>query len=654
MNKVLPDKILKKWGDLVQTMATHDRLYYEDNAPVISDAAYDHLRAELVALEATYPALLTLGRSSQTIGYPVAQRKVRHLAPVYSLDTLTTWPDFLKKVQNFLGTDGQDLDWVCEPKIDGLTLILRYEKGRLTRGATRGNGHEGEDVTRQLSCLKDLPPTLKGKNWPDVMEVRGEAFMTKQDFLTLNALRQSQALPLFANARNAAAGTLRNMEDTKSRLLHFIVHGFSFTPFSTYKETIDWLGTGGLPIQPLSCLRRKIKELETYFQDLASQRDRLAYDMDGVVFKLNHLDLQERLGHCARTPRYAIAQKFPAHECCRLLKAVEFQVGRTGVVTPVAILEPAFLGGVWISRASLHNACDMERKDIRIGDHVILQRAGDVIPYVAGVDLSQRPEGTQKIVFPLTCPSCGHELDTTEKVFIRCPQGLECPEQKLWSLRHFISQPAFNFVGLGNRRLEQLVHNGLIKDPCDFFSLEAHKLLSLEGWGPRLVHTLLATINQRRQISLERFIYALGIEHVGKANAHMLAQFTDLQGFFKLLAGESMEKIQGVGPVLHQALVAYGKAHWDSVLTLASLLTIHREMSASGPLSGKTVVFTGTLHTMTRSEAKAQAIKAGAKVLSQPSLTTDYLVLGEKAGKKAQAPGVKHRLTEEQWQALIQ
>lgn len=655
MIKKIPEKVFERWQRLVDEIVKHDRLYYQDNAPILSDQEYDLLRKELLALEAAYAFSDLKCSPTQTIGYASEKSKITHLFPVYSLDNLVSWPLFTKKIQRFLGLDPQEnVPWVCEPKIDGLTLILRYEKGHLMSAATRGNGYQGEDVTGQLSLFTDIPKILKGGPWPDIMEIRAEAFMSIEDFKGLNDQRREQGLSLFANARNAAVGSLRTLEEQKNRFLQCLIHGFCIpnSPFHTYTETMTWLGQGGLPVQPLAACVESVKACEAYFQDLEKNRSLLPYEADGVVFKLNDLGLQARLGHSSRAPRYAIAQKFLAAEAWSQILDITFQVGRTGILTPVAHLKRVFVGGVWIERASLHNHEDLERKDIRLHDWVAVKRAGDVIPYLSRVDLSRRSSESRPLVFPTVCPSCGQPLSQKE---LRCENRKGCLEQKLWSLRHFVSSGAFDLTGVGLRRLEQLYEKGMIDTPADLFTLTPEPLMALPGWGERLVGHFMDILAQRRVIPLHRFIYALGIDHVGQATAHLLAHAVEnIDGFLDLIKGNFEEKIQSIGPIVLSSIKKYGENDLNFIEKLISFVSVIPHAPLKGHLSGKTVVFTGTFHTMTRAEAKAQATRAGARVLSQPSLKTDYLVIGKDAGKKADAPGVKQRLSEAEWKTLLQ
>jgi DNA ligase (NAD+) len=672
---------------LAAEIAAHDQRYYRDDAPTVSDAEYDRLRKRNDAIEVKYPALVRSDSPNKRVGVAPTGRfaKVRHAAPMLSLDNAFAEEDvtrFVDRIRRFLkfGAD-EEIAFTAEPKIDGLSMSLRYEDGKLVVGATRGDGAEGEDVTANIKTLKDVPQTLKGRDVPAVCEVRGEVYMTKADFLALNERQKAEGKELYINPRNTAAGSLRqkNASITASRPLRFFAYAWgemSETPAPTQSGMLKWLGTCGFHVAPIWKICKSAEDLLAFHQDIGERRASLDYDIDGVVYKVDRLDWQERLGFVSRSPRWAIAHKFPAEQATTIVRDIEIQVGRTGALTPVAKLEPVGVGGVIVQNATLHNADEIARLDVRIGDTVTIQRAGDVIPQVLGVVIEKRPKGTKEYEFPKTCPCplktpVVREINSAgeEGVRFRCSGEFACPFQRTEHLKHFVSRRAFDIDGLGDKQIDYFFEQGTIKEPADIFTLEARnhklKLEEIEGYGETSVHNLFAAIRARREISLERFIYALGIRHVGETTARALARGYGAWDAFhdaslKVAHGDEetraeMDALDQIGDTVIDALAAYFKeAHNRGIV---ERLTRHvRILDAEKPASdsavaGKTIVFTGSLEKLTREEAKASAERLGAKVSGSVSNKTDYVVAGPGAGSKlnkAKELGVAI-LTEDEW-----
>lgn len=671
----IPPDILERWHYLIREIEKHNRLYYQLDAPEISDQEYDTLKDELDNLEDTYPQLATKDSPTHHIGATPTFRSVSHLFPVYSLEKVTSQEEVVKFVQKILrflalSYDNQ-LTWVAEPKIDGLTIILQYRDGKLTRAATRGNGTQGEEVTTNILTIPSIPLTLKGKGWPAMMEVRGEIYMNIKDFNTLNHQRQQQGESTFVNARNAAAGSLRQLDwqVTAQRPLLFMAHGASYQTWSPnplhYTYMMAQLESWGLPIQPLMKTCTSVEEIQEYFQNLSADRHQLGYEIDGVVYKLDDFSYQERLGHSARAPRYAMAYKFSATEATTIIEDIQIQVGRTGTLTPVAHLSPVFVGGVTVSRASLHNADEIARKDIRIGDTVIIQRAGDVIPQVLRVVKKKRPHTAQPFLFPSHCPVCHSPVRTKPgQVAVQCTGGLLCPAQGIWRLRHFVSRDAFNIEGLGPKHIATLYEKKLVLDPIDLFLLTREDLSHLPGWGARSADNVVSEIQAKKKISLDRFIYALGIPHVGLSTAKLMAvSYKTVEKWIaqgqenESLAHHQLSHIQGIGQetaaeVSHFLTSQY---HWIQKLLRHVQVIPYEPTQTASLLNGKSVVFTGTLETMTRAEAKTRAESAGAKVMSHISSSVDYVIVGAEAGKKKKEAEILGLviLTESQFQNLL-
>ncbi len=675
---------------LAKEIAKHDIAYHQEDAPKISDAVYDKLRRQMEEIEAQYPELATA-----SIGAAPASgfKKIKHSVPMLSLSNVFTEEElngFLDKIRRFLGLpEDEAIELVAEPKIDGLSCSLRYEKGVLVQAATRGDGAEGEDITANVKTIADIPQKLKG-NPPDVLEVRGEIYMDRKKFPIWNEEQAKTSKKLFANPRNAAAGSVRQLDSSKTagRPLHFF--GYALGEVSekfadTQEEIRKKLAGWEIPETPYA-LCMDTKAIWKNFEDWLNKRPDLDYDIDGIVYKVNRLDWQERLGFVSRSPRWAVAHKFPAEQAVTKLTKIDIQVGRTGALTPVARLEPITVGGVVVSNATLHNEDEITRKDIREGDYVVIQRAGDVIPQIVQVLPEKRTGKEKKYEYPELCPICGsHAVREEGEAIRRCTGGLICEAQAVERLKHFVSRLAFDIEGLGAKIIEEFWADELIRSPADIFTLEERNKMdprlrgddavvlpirAREGWGDLSEKNLFASINARRVISLNRFIYALGIRQVGEATAKKLAgvygSFENLQKNLIAAQKEGSESyqellsIEDVGPAVAEDLIAFfGEDHNLEVLKdLTAQVSIEDFVmadSSGSPVAGKTVVFTGTLTQMTRAEAKSRAESLGAKVAGSVSKKTDYVVAGEDAGSKLKAArelGVTV-LTEQEWLDLI-
>ena len=675
---------------LAGEIAEHDRLYYQEAAPIISDAEYDALRHRYERIEARFPELRTPESLSLRVGAPPAARfaKVRHAVPMLSIDNAFSEQDvadFVERIRRFLRLPAQEpVAFTAEPKIDGLSCSLRYEQGVLVGAATRGDGTVGEDVTANVRTIADVPGKLHGRNLPAVCEVRGEVYMSRAEFLALNQRQEAEGKPVFANPRNSAAGSLRQLDPaiTASRPLKFFAYAWgemSVLAEPTQSAMVKWLAHIGFKTNPLMKLCRSVEDLLAYHRDMEMRRAGVGYDIDGVVYKVDRLDWQERLGFVSRSPRWAIAHKFAAEKATTVVRAVEIQVGRTGALTPVAKLEPVTVGGVVVQNATLHNADEIARLDVRIGDTVVIQRAGDVIPQVLGVVLDKRPKDAKPYHFPKKCP-CPLKTEVVRETTAsgevgavsRCSGEFACPYQTMEHLRHFVSRRAFDIDGLGEKQIEFFFEQGWVKEPADIFTLEARndriRLEQVEGYGETSVGNLFRAIGARREIPLERFIFALGIRHVGETTAIALARgYGSWQAFheacLKLAKGDEearqeLDALEQIGDTVIDSLAAYfGEEHNRKLVErLTRQVTIRdAERPRGSAVAGKTVVFTGTLERMTRDEAKAMAERLGAKVAGLVSRNTDYVVAGPGAGSKlgkARELGVAV-LSEEQWFELV-
>jgi DNA ligase (NAD+) len=683
---------------LATEIGHHDQLYYRKDAPEITDAEYDTLRVRNAAIETRFPALRRTDSPSERVGSaPVeAFGKIRHAVPMLSLGNAfddEEVSDFMARVRRFLGLETEAaIEVVAEPKIDGLSISLTYEDGHLVQGATRGDGVEGENVTANVKTIKQIPERLSGRNVPDRIEVRGEIYLPHADFKKLNEEQAASGGKVFANPRNAAAGSLRQLDSsiTARRPLRFFAYTWgaaSALPAKTQSGVIETFQRWGLPTNSLMRVCDSVEAVLAYYREIGEKRATLGYDIDGVVYKVNRLDWQERLGFVSRAPRWAIAHKFPAEEVTTKLLDIEIQVGRTGALTPAAKLEPVNVGGVVVSNATLHNEDEIARKDIRIGDTVMVRRAGDVIPQVMGVVKEKRPKSAKPFKMPEVCPACGSHAvrEVDEKtgradVVRRCTGGLICPAQAKERLKHFVSRNAFDIEGLGEKQIELFYDEGRIMRPADIFTLqqrdarlaEDERLANKKGFGAKSTENLFKAIDARRKIGLDRFIYALGIRHVGETTARDLAKALGTLDAFRTAsmaaakggkdseAYQDLDNIEGIGETVVDALANFfGEPHnvtvLDDLKEQVEVQRFVRQAATASPVTDKTVVFTGSLEKMTRGEAKALAERLGAKVAGSVSKKTDYVVAGADAGSKlnkAREAGVTV-LTEDEWLALI-
>ena len=655
---------------LAAAIAEHDRRYYGEDRPAISDADYDALRHRNEAIEARFPALVRADSPSRRVGARASEKfgKVRHLVPMLSLSNGFTEDDvrdFYGRISGFLKLPADTpVEVTAEPKIDGLSISIRYEAGRLAVAATRGDGSEGENVTANVMTLAEIPRKLP-PGAPATIEVRGEIYMSHKDFAALNEKQIEAGEEPFANPRNSAAGSLRQLDPavTAARPLRFFAYAWGEAPElpgRTQWEVVQSFKSWGFPVNPLTKICRSVEEMLSHYRLIEERRGDLGYDIDGVVYKVNRLDWQERLGFRSRSPRWGLAHKFPAEKATTVLEGIDIQVGRTGALTPVARLRPVTVGGVVVSNATLHNEDEIARKDIRTGDTVIVQRAGDVIPQILGFVAKKRPASAQPYVFPHVCPACGSHAEREERsagktdAVRRCTGGLICPAQRVERLKHFASRNAFDIEGLGDKIIEEFYEEKRISAPPDIFTIAARDgakgtpLAEREGWGAASVAKLFAAIEARRQIPLDRFIFALGIRHVGETTARILARaYGSAEAFrHQMIAaadtgGEAwteLTSLDGIGDVVAEAVVQFfAERHNQEVVNglLDQVTVVALEArSTSSPVAGKTVVFTGALERMTREEAKAMAERLGAKVAGSVSKKTDLLVAGPGAGSK--------------------
>jgi DNA ligase (NAD+) len=680
----------QEWKKLADQIRHHDKLYYQKDAPEISDAEYDKLRRRLEALEKQFPTLQTPDSPTQKVGAaPLATfAKVKHNVPMLSLNNAMSEEevkDWDERTRRFLNlSEDEKIEYVCEPKIDGLSFSARYEKGKFVQGTTRGDGEVGENVTANLATI--LPSILKN-NPPELLEVRGEVYMTHEDFFALNQRRESEDEQLFANPRNAAAGSLRQLDAsiTAERHLQYFVYGWGEVSKSlgeSQAECISSLGKFGfntfakffkdqLHQKQAIVIATSLKEVITFYDDIHNLREKLGFDIDGLVYKINNLDWQERLGTVGRAPRWAIAHKFPAEQARTVVENIEIQVGRTGTLTPVARLKPVTVGGVVVSNATLHNEDEIERKGVRVGDTVVVQRAGDVIPQVVEVDLGKRPKNSHAYTFPDHCPVCKSLAVREEgEVARRCTGGLMCEAQLVERLKHFVSRNAMDIDGMGEKQIEAFWQDGLVKNPVDIFHLskKANEIAGREGWGQKSVDNLMAAIETSRDVALHKFIFALGIRHVGEITAKLLARhYGSCSVLIKAMealpkevdALAELDNIDGIGPKVATAIADFFREPHNTKIVHGLIKELNiadaEAVASDSAVSGKTVVFTGSLIRMTRSEAKSRAESLGAKVASSVSAKTDYVIAGDDAGsklKKAKELNVKI-LSEDEWLSMI-
>ena len=637
--------------------------YYVLDDPSVPDIEYDRLMTELIAIEKAYPDLYSVDSPSQKVGGVALAKfdQITHEIPMLSLDNGFADDDFRafeQRIKDRLNTL-DSLKYACEPKLDGLAVSILYENGVMTQAATRGDGQVGENITANVRTIANVPLKLRGVNVPQRLEVRGEVFMPKQGFEALNEQRRQQDSKIFVNPRNAAAGSLRQLDSkiTASRPLRLyaysvgVIQGGDIEKATSHSQRLACLAELGLPLCKETEVVTGFDACLDYFKKIGTMRNDLSYDIDGVVFKVDAIALQERLGFVSKAPRWAMAQKFPAQEEMTLLNDVEFQVGRTGAITPVARLEPVFVGGVTVSNATLHNQDEIQRLGVRVGDTVIIRRAGDVIPQVVSVVLSKRPQQSQPIIFPVTCPVCDSHVEKVDSEAVtRCTGGLICAAQRKQAIKHFASRKAFDIDGLGDKIVDQLVDESLIQDPSDIFTLTLSQLISLDRFAEKSAVNLLRAIDHSKKTSLAKFIYALGIREVGESTARNLAlHFMSLDA---LLTAEldALKEVQDVGEIVANHL--YEFIHEPLNLEVLNKLIaagitwpkIAPPSQETQPLLGKTIVLTGTLNQMGRTEAKAKLQALGAKVSGSISAKTDLLVAGEKAGSKlskAQGLGIE-------------
>ncbi len=645
------DEIQQKLAALKSELHRHAHLYYVEDNPEIPDAEYDRLLQELIAIEAKAPHLRTPDSPSLRVGGKVLKgfEQVEHEMPMLSLDNAFDNSDLLafeKRIQDRLATK-DEIEYCAEPKLDGLAVSLLYENGILVQGATRGDGAVGENITDNVRTIRNLPLKLHGSGWPDRLEVRGEVFMPKAGFDALNETNRKQGKKTFANPRNAAAGSLRQLDPAiaASRPLRFYAYGvgvmsrsFGDSHFARLQTLKQW----GMPLSDAIKKISGIQGVMDYHQDIAAKRNALSYEIDGVVIKVDRINLQAQLGFVSRAPRWAIAFKFPAEEEITLLEDVEFQVGRTGAITPVAKLSPVFVGGVTVSNATLHNGDEIARLGVKIGDTVVIRRAGDVIPQIVSVVLSKRPLNVKEIVFPTHCPVCHSSIERLKgETVARCTAGLICQAQRKEAIKHFASRKAMDIDGLGDKIIEQLIEKELIQTPADLFKLTAGQITLLDRMGPKSAQNLVASFEKAKKTSLAKFIYALGIREVGEATAANLAQF------FKTLPNlleadeEALKQVPDVGVIVAKHVVSFfaephNKEAIEKLMAAGITWPDLQEISSSVPqiFAGKTVVLTGALTKMSRTEAKETLQKLGAKVTGSVSAKTDLLVAGEAAGSK--------------------
>ena len=684
--------------NLKAEITRHDEAYHSLDAPLISDFAYDDLRKKLEKYRQSFPQFFD--EKNEKVGGKTLEifSKIKHSKPMLSLAngfSRDDIQDFFDRVNRFLGLDKKEaaldlfnfsaspkIEFFCETKIDGLSFSARYENGKLLCVSTRGDGLEGEDVTANARTIHNFPQQLRGENLPKIFEIRGEIYMSKKDFEELNLRQEEQGGKFFANPRNAAAGSLRQLDSaiTASRKLSYFAYslGEISDDFScaSQAELHQKLRQFGFVTEPHSKLCRSLDEVLELYQKINDQRYQLDYDIDGLVYKVNDLVLQERLGFVARSPRFAIAHKFPAEKAKTQIENILIQIGRTGALTPVAVLKPVNIGGVVVSRATLHNQDEIARKDVRAGDVVLIQRAGDVIPQVLEVDLSQRKEDSEKFSFPKNCPVCGSEIVKTEEdVVLRCSGGLSCESQLKETLKHFVSKDAFDITGLGKKQIENFFAEGRIRNFADIFKLEEceknvgipqeEKLQKKLGWGEKSVENLFLAINQKRKIPLEKFIYAIGIRHIGETTAKLLAQhFVSYESFKRLTPPasrltpneiEDFLSLDGIGEKTAQAVLDFfrDERNLKMVLDLEKELQVQDaiQKNSDSKFAGKSIIFTGSLEKMSRAEAKKRAEDLGMKVVGSVSSKTDFVVAGSEAGsklKKAQELGLKI-LNEKEW-----
>ena len=654
----VPPAAASRAAALRREIDDHNRRYYVDDAPTISDAQYDALFRELQELESRHPELVTDESPTQKVGGPARTdfAPVRHAVPMLSIRTETDTTiagaaKFDARMRRELGlaADAPPVEYLAELKFDGLAISLRYEDGRLTVGATRGDGEVGEDVTPNVRTIRSIPRKLKSARPPPLLEVRGEVYMTRRDFAELNARQQAAGGKLFINPRNTAAGAVRQIDPamTAQRPLQFFAYGIGetsrFEKPATQRALLDALEAFGLPVNGDAKVARGAEALAAFYEEVAARRDKLPFDIDGVVYKVNSLALQQQLGFVSREPRWAVAHKFPAEEMATEVLGIEVQVGRTGAITPVARLKPVFVGGVTVTNATLHNEDEIRRKDVHIGDTVVVRRAGDVIPEIVRVETERRPGGAQAFAMPAKCPECGSAVvRLPDEAVARCTGGLYCPAQRKQALLHFASRRALDIEGLGDKLVDQLVDAELVHTPADIYKLEVDDLVKLERMAEKSAANVIAAIEGSKATTLARFIYALGIRHVGETTAKDLARH--FGGIDALLAADEVTllEVHDVGPVLAESIARFfAERHNRDVIAALRKAGVHwpesePQRASAGTLAGLTFVLTGTLPELTREDAKARIEERGGKVAGSVSRKTNFVVAGADSGSKLQ------------------
>ncbi|WP_347257259.1 NAD-dependent DNA ligase LigA [Methylocaldum sp.] len=654
-----PEEIKRRADELRKEIEFHNLRYYQLDSPLISDAEYDRLMQELLAIEHQYPELAIPDSPTQRVGAPpvAAFAAVRHEIPMLSLDNAFSdedAEDFHRRVSQRLGRN--DIGYLVEPKLDGLAVSLIYDKGVLVCGATRGDGQTGEDITHNVRTIRDIPLRLRDSGWPERFEVRGEVFMPKKGFLALNERARQNGDKVFVNPRNAAAGSLRQLDPkiTASRRLCFFSYGYGIFPSDqlpdTQKELMDRFKSWGIPVSPELHVVQGIAGCLAYYRDLLARRHDLPYEIDGVVYKVDRLADRSALGFVARAPRWAIAHKFPAEEATTKVIAIEVQVGRTGALTPVARLEPVFVGGVTVTNATLHNADEVHRRDIRAGDTVVVRRAGDVIPEVVKSLPELRPADAPVFQMPSHCPVCGAEVELEPgEAIARCSGGLFCPAQHKESIKHFASRRAMDIDGLGDKLVDQILENKLIETVADLYRLTAEQLAALERMGRKSAENLINALERSKHTTLSRFLFALGIREVGEVTAHTLAAHFRTLDNIVAADEEELQNVPDIGPsVAHHIHTFFRQAHNVGVVRALLDAGVHweevAEVKTEQPLQGRTFVITGTLSSMSREEAKARLQALGGKVTGSVSKNTSYVIAGADPGSKlakAQELGVE-------------
>lgn len=651
MSTSAPPEAVRRWQTLKAEIEEHGYRYYVLDQPTIPDSQYDALFRELLDLEATYPELATPDSPSQRVGAAPSTdfAPVTHRVPMLSLNNAFGDDDviaFDRRAREALGVEA--IEYAAEPKFDGLAISLAYEAGRFAGGATRGDGFTGEDVSANLRTVRAIPLHLPDPHPARVLEVRGEVIMLKRDFEKLNRDQLARGEKTFANPRNAAAGSLRQLDPkvTARRPLTFFAYGIGAVEgaverWKKHAELLDYLARQRFRVAPERCVERGVVRLLEYYREIGAQRERLPYEIDGVVYKVNDLRDQERLGFVARAPRFAIAHKYPAQEAVTEVLDIEVQVGRTGALTPVARLKPVAVGGVTVTNATLHNEDEIRRKDVRIGDHVVVRRAGDVIPEVVSVVVERRPATSREFVMPAQCPVCGSRVERLpDEAVARCTAGLYCPAQRKQALLHFASRRAMDIEGLGEKLVDQLVDRGLVRDLSDLYRLDAAQLAALERMAEKSAANVVAAIEASKRTTLERFVYALGIRNVGEVTARDLARhFGSLDALMDAPAG-ALERVPDVGPVVAASIAGFfSEPHNREVVRSLQALGVHwpSPLPATAAMSearGKSFVLTGTLPHLSREEAKARIEAAGGRVTGSVSRKTDYVVVGTDPGAK--------------------